>query len=274
MRSKKLIGQVHIESALVVLIIAIILLVAGQRVFGQIRIGGIKIDGIKGPGVTKGGPATSKPEPVRGGGNPEAEQRGDDPTSSFIAGLVYNITETRSEVEGYTPEGKIYLVSTPKEPWLVRAVSAKAREAYAVEKKFNDWRKGDPKNKYDAELDTLAAAAAKKLPLYLPKASFFAIRDAALEKLIKGTFKTADPAKIQVLKIGLLHANWQIEKNGLGLPVNRYREAFIWARNTDDDHPYCHLYGFVVQQDYAGGGTYSATRVYQNTDALHGCPVK
>lgn len=82
------------------------------------------------------------------------------------------------------------------------------------------------------------------------------------------------PRRSKFSKIGIFNANWQIEKNDLGIPVNRYREAFIWGKDSADDYQYCHLYGFVIQQDYSGGGTYGATWVYQNTDTLFGCPAK
>ena len=112
----------------------------------------------------------------------------------------------------------------------------------------------------------------KKLPEYLPKPNQFELRDAAIEQMMKAKLKNAPTLKIS--KIGVLHANWQIEKNDLGIPVNRYREAFIWGKDSSDDHPYCHVYGFVIQQDYAGGGTYGATYAYVNTDVLFGCSAK
>lgn len=193
----------------------------------------------------------------------------DDPPEWFVNVMVGDIRDAKEDIDSYTPEGKIYLVRSPLAPWLLRAVSQKARDAFAVDKKLQDWRKATPGNKYDAGLDALATAAAKKLPEYLPKQNQFALRDPSIERMMTAKLKNA--ATLKTLKIGILHANWQIEKNSLGLPTNRYREGFIWIKDPADDHPYCHVYGFVIQQDYSGGGTYGASFVYQNTDTLFGC---
>lgn len=204
-----------------------------------------------------------------GPGTANSSGNADDPPLMFV--WISDIARAKEDVDSYTPEGKIYMVRSIEMPWLVRAFSKTARDAFAVEKKFDDWRKANPGNKWDAALDDLAASAAKKLPTYLPAAKNFAIRDANLEKMMIAKLKSGPGIKIE--KIGIFHSAWQIEKNGLGIPENRYREAYIWGRDPKDEHPYCHLYGFVIQQDYSGGGTYGATWVYQNTDAIFGCPA-
>ncbi|MEQ1764151.1 MAG: hypothetical protein ABL984_13545 [Pyrinomonadaceae bacterium] len=267
---------------LAIVIIAIIVLLATQTIFAQIKVGGIKVDGINLPtkkdkGGAKGaksgnenqGGATGTTSPDQGT-DPQGSK--DDPPEWFVNVMVGDMRNAQEDVDSYTPEGKIYLVRSPLAPWLLRAVSQKAREAFAIDKKFQDWRKANLGNKYDTGLDALAAAAAKKLPAYIPGPKNFAFRDAAMEKMMKDKLKNFSTLKVH--KIGLFHSAWIIEKDSLGFPANRYREAYIWARDSADDHPYCHLYGFVVQQDYAGGGTYGATGVIFNTDALFGCPTK
>lgn len=204
-----------------------------------------------------------------GPGTSNSSGKADDPPLMFV--WISDIARAKEDVDSYTPEGKIYLVRSIEMPWLVRAFSKSARDAFAVEKKFDDWRKANPGNKFDTALDELAASAAKKLPTYLPAAKNFAIRDANLEKMMIAKLKSGGTVKIE--KIGIFHSAWQIEKNSIGIPENRYREAYIWGRDSKDEHAYCHLYGFVIQQDYSGGGTYGATWVYQNTDAIFGCPA-
>ncbi len=252
-----------------------VFLTAAHLNYAQIRIGGIKIPEINIP--TKG---TKKPEPkpenTQTNSNSEnsttTKSGSNDETENWLNIHVFDINEAKEEVDSYTPEGKIYLVKTPLQKWLVNAVSLKAREDWAKEKKVSDWLKSHPGNKFEAALDALAASAAKKLPNYIPNANNFAVKDAAMEQMMKAKLKNS--ATLKISKIGMFHSIWQIEKNDLGMPKNRYREGFIWAKDSTDDHSYCHLYGFVVQQDYAGGGTYGQTFAYLNTDTLFGCPAK
>lgn len=256
--------------------LAVVLAIAAPVLFAQIKIGEIEINGIKRPKIkkTKNPPGNSEnqnPQPETEPENQATVSKTDEPPEWWLNVMLGDIGTAKEEVDTYTREGKMYLVSSPSAPWLLRAVSQKAREEFAVDKKFNDWRKANAGNKFDTALDALAASAAKKLPAYIPNNNNFAYRDAALEQMMKARLK--NPATLKQFKIGLFHAAWVIEKNDSGLPANRYREAYIWAKDSADDHNYCHLYGFVVQQDYAGGGTYGATTVYLNTDALFGCPA-
>lgn len=269
------------NAKIVAITIAAIGVLATQSAFAQIKIGGVKLDGINLPNIKKDKDRTKDPKSANQGStvgtttaDPKADPRAskDDPPEWFVNVMVGDMRNAQEDIDSYTPEGKIYLVRSPLAPWLLRAVSQKARDAFAIDKKFQDWRKANSGNKYDTGLDALAASAAKKLPAYIPGAKNFAFRDAAMEKMMKDKLKNL--ATLKIHKIGLMHSAWVIEKDSSGFPANRYREAFIWATDSSDDHPYCHLYGFVIQQDYAGGGTYGATFAYLNTDALFGCPAK
>ncbi len=270
MKSLKFIKQTGVR----LIFSAAILSITSQSFLAQIKIGAIEIGGIKRPTATrdknpqgknqKGNPVT-KPE------TQEESSKTDDPPEWWLKVIASDIAKAKEEVDSYTQAGKMYLVSSPSAPWLLRAVSSKAREEFAVDKKMNDWRQANAGNKFDTGLDELAASAAKKLPGYIPNLNNFANRDAAIEQMMKAKLKNF--ATLKLFKIGLFHANWIIEKNDPGLPTSRYREAYIWAKDASDDHNYCHLYGFVVQQDYAGGGTFGATYAYLNTDTLFGCPA-
>jgi hypothetical protein len=79
-------------------------------------------------------------------------------------------------------------------------------------------------------------------------------------------------ATLKIHKIGLYHGTWQIDKNNLGIPNARYKQGYIWVRDTADDHPYCHLYQVNIIQNYAGGGTYAASSARFIGDTLFGCP--
>lgn len=248
---------------------------AASATGAQIKIGGVEIDGLKRPRPTRDKTRTenaSRPEAETNQQAKPEKSSADDPPEWWLNVMVGDIKTAQEEVDAYTRETRMFLVSSASAPWLLRAVSAKAREEFAVDKKINDWRRANAGNRFDAALDALAEAASKKLPGYLPNAKNFAHRDALLERTMKSKLKNA--TSLGIYNSGLFHAAWIIEKNDDGLPKSRYREAYIWAKDSSDDHAYCHLYGFVVQQDYAGGGTYGATYVYLNTDALFGCPAK
>ncbi len=183
--------------------------------------------------------------------------------------FLEEIAKTQKSVERYNPDDYLYLVSGGSESeWLLRAVSMREREKWA-----KDWLKKPIEQKKFAEaLDALSASAARKMPDYTPGAKNFAFRNAAEEKMMKATLKNA--ATLEIIKIGLFHGNWQISKNDYGLPNARYKQGFIWVRNTADDHPYCHLYQVNIIQDYAGGGTYAASYARFLGDTLFGCPAK
>jgi len=266
MRSLRTKRDEKLDISIIFLAVALIIFIVAKNVYPQITIGDPLVDGTKKTTGRDKSSELSRSEIKR-----TNTTSTDEPPEWFVKVVVGDINDAKADVDSYTPEGKIYLVRSPLAPWLLRAVSQKAREAFAVDKKFQDWRKATPGNKYDTGLDALAASAAQKLPSYIPGPKNFVFRDPTMEKVMKDKLKNL--ATLKVHKIGLFHSSWVIEKDSSGFPANRYREAYIWAKDSADDHPYCHLYGFIVQQDYAGGGAYGATGVILNTDALFGCPA-
>lgn len=186
----------------------------------------------------------------------------------FLNAFLDEIAETQKEIENYSPETKIYLISIGKYDWLKRAVSKKAREEW-----LNQWTKNPAQRQQFSEaLDAVAAAAARKLPLYTPKLKNYSIHNPVEEKLMKS--KINDLADHKIHYIGLEQANWLIEKNSLGIPTARFKRGLVWVRYTPNDHPYCRIYYINIIQDYAGGGTYGASYGKFLTDELAGCPTK
>lgn len=158
------------------------------------------------------------------------------------------------------------LSSTTNDNYLLYAVSPRARE---------NWMKDalEFKPNLDPALDALTAAAAKKLPAYLPLSAAFQFRDPVAEKLLMNYFKNA--ATVKVHRIGLDTAGWQIQKDNYGvLPSYRYKTAYAYVRDSSDDHAYCRVVWATIKQDYAGGGRYS-TETYRSSarEDLYGCPV-
>ncbi len=239
----------------------------------QITINIPNIPRIKKPKVKT--PETEPPTTTATDGNTNAndspaktESRNDE-MDFRLTFFLEEIAKTQKSVDRYNPDDYLYLVSGGSESeWLLRAISMREREKWA-----KDWlKKPFEQKKFTEALDALSASAAKKMPIYTPGAQNFAFRNAEEEKMMKATLKNA--ATLEIIKIGLFHGNWQISKNDFGLPNARYKQGFIWVRNTADDHPYCHLYQVNIIQDYAGGGTYAASYARFLGDTIFACPAK
>ena len=173
-----------------------------------------------------------------------------------------DIAKTQKRVE----EGD--MASSTNDNYLLYAVSPRAREKW-----MKDANALEFKPNLDPVLDALAASAAKGLPAYKPNAAAFQFRDPVAEKLLMGYFK--NPATVTVHRIGLNTAGWQIQKDNYNLlPSYRYKTAYVYVRDSSDDHPYCRVIGATIKQDYAGGGTYS-TETYRSSakEDLFGCPA-
>ncbi|MBL8157487.1 MAG: hypothetical protein JNM70_25205 [Anaerolineae bacterium] len=53
----------------------------------------------------------------------------------------------------------------------------------------------------------------------------------------------------------MLKSEWGITKNGLGIPIRRYRTGVMLYRKTGEE--LCRYREFTYEEEYAGGGTYS-----------------
>ncbi len=255
---------------------AVILLLAAHQATAQIRIGPVTVNI---PEISKPAraekPATKVETPVE----TPATNSGESTTASSAKAsppkpqsdvrlqiLLEEIEKRKKEVETYDPAERRQLV-TPSTPELfIPAISMRARAAYYKRDKLNATQQAA----MNPAFDSLAAAAAKKLPLYKPDAMVFAFHNPPAESMMRQSLRNA--ATLKIHRSGMKEAVWLLEKNALGLPVDRYKHGFIWARDTSDDHPFCHLYTIFVQQDYAGGGTYGAVFARFSEDEIVGCP--
>ncbi len=180
--------------------------------------------------------------------------------------VIDEIKKIREQVEEFGDDDA-YLVTPSEGEWLLRALSAKERERWA-KSFFKSSEAG--KTKAYQELDALSISAAKKLPDYTPGNQNFAFHNKAEETMMKAALKNS--ASLTVHKIGQFHGEWQIAKNDLDIPVSRYKQGYIWARDSKDDFAFCHLYQVNIIQDYAGGGKYGASYAKFLGDTLFGCP--
>ena len=180
--------------------------------------------------------------------------------------LLEEINKRKKEVETYDPSERSQFVTMSTPELFLPAISMRARAAYYKRDQLNERQQAA----LNPALDSLAAAAAKKLPLYKPDSTVFAFHNPAAELMMKQSLKNA--ATLKVNRSGIKEGNWLIEKNEFGIPVDRYKHGYIWARDSSDDHPYCHLYTIFVQQNYAGGGGYGAVFAHLSDNEIVGCP--
>lgn len=119
-------------------------------------------------------------------------------------------------------------------------------------------------------IDEIAAEAKRSLPMYHPVG--FNIRNPAEEEILRSAVN--DIAQATVFKIGLGSRTWQIQKNSLGIPENRYKYGVIWAKYPNYDDGYCRIMFVNLIQDYAGGGTYGSSYGLLVRSEPAGCPAK
>lgn len=175
-----------------------------------------------------------------------------------------DITKALKSVNDYDPATKISMNSDMAVA--LYAVSPQKRAQWLKEKNAVEF-----KADVDKLLEPLAAALAKKLPIYLPKMDKYPFGTAADFAMLKRALP--NPARYKIFKTGLMQNVWQIDKNSIGIPNARYKNGLIYLRDTQSDHPYCFATYVNIVQDYAGGGTYASSRSALVMEELVGCPV-
>lgn len=120
-------------------------------------------------------------------------------------------------------------------------------------------------------LDALAVSANAAVQERRPLDSSFSFKNPALDRLIKT--KLGNSATLKYFNSGFTTAGWNIQSNNLGIPRYRFKRGYIYAKDSADEHKFCHLYYISVRQDYAGGGTYGSAFADYESDTLVACPV-
>ncbi len=189
----------------------------------------------------------------------------------IVNSYLENIKEVQEDVNKYVNEGASFLIETRGDKdYLMPAISPKARQL--LKEKYGQY---DTEGKIDAAFDRLAASIAKPMQSYFPGSDNFRFNNAADIKLMKSALKNL--AGLTIHKIGVFDSNWNIEKNGYGLPERRYKRGYVWAKDNSDDHPYCVRYEVRLVQNYAGAGTYGETFSWKDFDSrartIMGCPA-
>lgn len=183
-----------------------------------------------------------------------------------------DLEATVKSAEEYTPNsGRAVYTYSEKYDWGLIAVSPSERNKWFEDPDFAKWRKANPNNRWDVALDKLAALIAKHMPAFKGSLANYKFRNPADEKVMKTIFE--DITRYQIYSYGILESNWLIEKDSYNFPTARYKHAVFYLRDKKGDHPYCYLTFVNIIQDYAGGGTYAASRARFIEDQLVGCPA-
>jgi hypothetical protein len=100
----------------------------------------------------------------------------------------------------------------------------------------------------EKKADELIAANEKAAPgrsFLMPKQ-----KDAAVEAFIRGRYATQKKG-VQILKIGLDDAQWQIHRNSLGVPLSQTKVARLLVKIPG--RPFCQEHSVAVERKYARG---------------------
>jgi hypothetical protein len=190
-----------------------------------------------------------------------------------ISGVVQfhtnEIIKSTEEAKIYDPKTRLWMVHPTNDNYVLYATSKTARDEWLGMMKI---KRGDPCDKIDPALDALAIVVKEKMKNMAPNAADFRFHDPVAEKIMLTALD--DQKNMKVIKIGLDSATWDIQKDSSNFPSYRYKDGYIWARDTSESEPSCHLFNIRVKQDYAGGGTYSG-KMYRASalDNMTGCPA-
>lgn len=109
--------------------------------------------------------------------------------------------------------------------------------------------------KFDAALDRLVALANENAGKWVFPPTF---HDAMIEAKARGWLKDRDP-KTTVVKIGMLHGEWQVNKHSNGIPSGRYKRGYVMFRMPGFQN--CLVTSFALEQNYIGGGRFNAEAI-------------
>lgn len=82
--------------------------------------------------------------------------------------------------------------------------------------------------------------------------------DPMIEAKARSWLKNADP-KATVVKIGMLHGEWQVNKHSNGIPSGRYKRGYVMFRVPGFQN--CLVNDFALEQNYIGGGRFNAEAI-------------
>lgn len=104
---------------------------------------------------------------------------------------------------------------------------------------------------YDAAHERLVALAAQNAGRWVWPPEF---HDVMIETKARAWLKNADP-KATLVKIGILHGDWQVNHHPNGVPSGRYKRGYVMFRKPGVQQ--CLVNNFSYEQNYIGGGRFN-----------------
>src|SRR6185436_17414304 len=108
---------------------------------------------------------------------------------------------------------------------------------------------------YDVAHDRLVALANENAGKWVFPPTF---HDAMIEAKARGWLKDRNP-KTTVVKIGMLHGDWQVNHLSNGIPSGRYKRGYVMFRMPGSQN--CLVTSFALEQNYIGGGRFNAEAI-------------
>lgn len=108
---------------------------------------------------------------------------------------------------------------------------------------------------YDATHERLVALANENAGKWVFPPTF---HDAMIEAKARGWLKDRHP-KSTVVKIGMLHGEWQVNHHSNGIPSGRYKRGYVMFRMPGFQN--CLVTSFALEQNYIGGGRFNAEAI-------------
>ena len=104
---------------------------------------------------------------------------------------------------------------------------------------------------YDAAHDRLVALATQNAARWVWPPEF---HDVMIEGRARAWLKDADP-KAALVKIGIMHRDWEVNHHSNGIPSGRYKRGYIMFRKPGVQP--CLVNNFSYEQNYVGGGRFN-----------------
>lgn len=160
-----------------------------------------------------------------------------------LRGMIAEVQEVVTNPDSYIDEN-IQLLMYEREKW-------RALQSPKFQKRFDAMKVTMPSDFFasvETKADELIAINERNAPtrtFLMPKQ-----KDAAVEAFIRGRYATQKKG-VQILKLGLDDAVWQIHRNSLGVPLSQTKVARLLVKVPN--RPFCQEHSVAVERKYTRG---------------------
>lgn len=166
-----------------------------------------------------------------------------DQFNPILRGMIAEVQEVVTNPDSYIDED-IQLLMYEREKW-------RALQNPKFQKRFDAMKvtmPGDFFASVETKADELVAINERNAPtrnFLMPKQ-----KDAAVEAFIRGRYASQKKG-VQILKLGLDDAVWQIHRNSLGVPLSQTKVARLLVKVPN--RPFCQEHSVAVERQYTRG---------------------